>query len=199
MHDACIFGRTGGFELLHEMTKVPRQGRESRICATEPDWTREACRRGSWDPGKALLKSIRDYQRAQQGKFLSGLRCRFAILRHRFWSIATGAEIPINARIGGGLKIPHPNGIVIHPKAVIGPNCLIFQQVTIGARGRGVPTIGGHVDIGAGAKIIGAITIGDHARIGANALVIRDVPPGETVVSAPAVTLAEARAPFTTE
>ena len=30
--------------------------------------------------------------------------------------------------------MPHPNGIVIHPDAEIGPNCLLFQQVTIGTR-----------------------------------------------------------------
>lgn len=76
-----------------------------------------------------------------------------------------------------GLLIPHPNGIVIHPGARIGCNCLIFQQVTIGATTKGIPTIGGHVDIGAGAKIIGPVTIGDHARIGANAVVYKDIPP----------------------
>ncbi len=79
--------------------------------------------------------------------------------------------------------MPHPNGIVINSGARIGPNCLIFQQVTIGASQKGVPTIGGHVDIGAGAKIIGPIELGDHARIGALALVVNDVAPGETVVA----------------
>lgn len=100
--------------------------------------------------------------------------------------MVTGAEIPLNAQIGGGLVIPHPNGIVIHPGAVIGPNCLIFQQVTIGSGKGGVPTIGGHVDIGAGAKILGGVTIGNHARIGANAVVITDVPAGATAVGIPA-------------
>ncbi len=46
-------------------------------------------------------------------------------------------------------------------------------------------TIGGHVDIGAGAKIIRSVTIGDHALIGANAVVICDVPPGATAVGIP--------------
>jgi len=50
----------------------------------------------------------------------------------------------------------------------------------------GIPTIGGHVDIGAGAKVPGAITIGDHARIGANAVVLSDVTEGSTVVGIPA-------------
>jgi serine O-acetyltransferase len=82
--------------------------------------------------------------------------------------------------------LPHPNGIVIHPDAEIGPNCLLFQQVTIGANHDGVPRIGGHVDIGAGAKILGPITIGNHARIGANAVVINNVPDGATAVGVPA-------------
>jgi hypothetical protein len=61
---------------------------------------------------------------------------------------------------------------------VLGPNCLIFQQVTLGADESGVPIIGGQVDFGAGAKVIGPVKIGDHALIGANAVVVCDVPPG---------------------
>nr|WP_244549417.1 hypothetical protein [Bradyrhizobium lablabi] len=50
--------------------------------------------------------------------------------------------------------------------------------MTLGSRNAGgVPEIGGHVDIGAGAKILGPITIGAHARIGANAVVITNVEP----------------------
>ncbi len=83
--------------------------------------------------------------------------------------------------------MPHPNGIVIHPEARIGPNCLLFQQVTIGSGHRpGVPNIGGHVDVGAGAKVLGDVRIGDHAQIGANAVVVEDVPAGATVAGIPA-------------
>ena len=86
--------------------------------------------------------------------------------------------------------MPHPNGIVIHPEVTIGPNCLIFQQVTIGTKGRsGLPHIGGHVDIGAGAKILGNVKIGDHACIGANAVVMHDVPAGKIAVGIPAKVL----------
>jgi serine O-acetyltransferase len=111
---------------------------------------------------------------------------KFAVLRHRFWSAVTGAEIPLGTQIGGGLMMPHPNGIVIHPAATIGPNCLIFQQVTLAGGDGGAPRIGGHVDIGAGAKVLGAVTIGDHARIGANAVVLTDVPERSTAVGIPA-------------
>jgi len=84
--------------------------------------------------------------------------------------------------------LPHPNGIVIHPDVRVGPNCLIFQQVTIGTRGSGgVPQIGGHVDVGAGAKILGAVRIGNHVVIGANAVVMQDVPDNCMAVGIPAV------------
>jgi len=109
------------------------------------------------------------------------------VVQHRFWSVVTGAEIPLNGRIGGGLLIPHPNGIVIHPDTQVGPNCLIFQQVTLGTReGKGPPVIGAHVDIGAGAKILGDVRIGAHSTIGANAVVISSFPARSKIVGIPA-------------
>jgi serine O-acetyltransferase len=150
------------------------------------DWDRETCDK-YWHPGKRLLATIRSFQCADAStSFFSIFTKKYCVLRHRFWSIVTGADIPLNAKLGGGLLLPHPNGIVIHPDVVIGPNCLIFQQVTLGANDRGVPIIGGHVDIGAGAKVIGKIKIGEHVRIGANSVVVHDVPDGATVVGIPA-------------
>ncbi|WP_449258690.1 serine O-acetyltransferase [Chlorobium limicola] len=158
------------------------------ISATEPDWKRETIIRGSYEPAKHLLRAIRNYQRATKRGGISSLIKPVHVLRHRFWSAVCGADIPINSQIGGGLLMPHPNGIVLHPQAEIGPNCLIFQQVTIGTGGPkpGTPRIGGHVDIGAGAKILGGVTIGAHARIGANAVVIGDIPENATAAGIPA-------------
>ncbi len=154
-----------------------------------PDWSRER-RRRFWDPSRQLLQSLRDYQRARtQGGLRGFFPAKLAVLRHRFWSMITGADIPLNTwSLGGGLMLPHPNGIVIHPQATIGPNCMIFQQVTIGTGPRpGVPRLGSNVNVGPGAKVLGGVVIGDHARIGANAVVINDVPAGTTAVGVPAV------------
>ena len=89
-------------------------------------------------------------------------------------------------------------GIFISYGASMGPDCTVFQQVTIGSnnladsRGRGAPVIGKNVYIGAGAKIIGGVTVGDNVRIGANCAVTFDVPDNATVVlSAPRVILHE--------
>lgn len=157
------------------------------VSATEPDWRREHKRAFEWSPSRSLLASLRSYQRWRGSRHpLRWPAMKWAVLRHRFWSMVTGAEIPLNCRIGGGLLIPHPNGIVIHPDAVIGPNCLILQQVTIGTAGGDAPTIGGRVDLGAGAKVLGAVRVGDQAQVGANAVVLHDLPAGCVAVGVPA-------------
>jgi serine O-acetyltransferase len=76
--------------------------------------------------------------------------------------------------------------VVIHTDAEIGPNCLIFQQVTIGMTDNGVPSLGGHVDLGAGAKVLGGIHVGNHSRVGANAVLLIDVPVGTVAAGVPA-------------
>jgi serine O-acetyltransferase len=169
----------------HRVRDMPNS---SQVSATQPDWSREKkVHFLAWDPARSLLSSLRAYQRhAAANGVLSPLLRGLAVLRHRFWSIVTGADIPLNCVIEGGLLMPHANGIVIHPEARIGPNCLIFQQVTLGMRKGEVPTLGGHVDVGAGARVLGAITIGDHCEIGANAVVLADMPPWSVAVGVPA-------------
>ena len=166
------------------MTTISAKRLSDGISAEVPDWSREKKNR-FWDPSRALIAAIRSYQRhsagggpfAGPGRFLA--KCR-----HHFWSIVTGADIPLTTRIAGGLMMPHPNGIVIHAEAEIGPNCLIMQNVTLGMTGKqGAPRIGGHVDISVGASILGPVTVGDHAVIGAHALIVKDVPAGAVMVS----------------
>jgi serine O-acetyltransferase len=139
-----------------------------------------------WATSRSLLASIRAYQRWKPKWYALPL-AKLAVLRHRFWSIVTAADIPLNCRLGRGLLIPHPTGVVIHPDAKIGPDCLILSCVTIGTGPkRGVPVLGVHVDVGTGAKILGGVQIGDRAVIGAGAVVLKDVRPGATVVGIPA-------------
>ena len=135
-----------------------------------------------------LVASIEGFQRhyGRPGLWHSTMR-KFAKARYLFWSIITQSDIEPRAQLGKRLMIPHPNGVVIHEDAVIGDDCMIMQQVTIGMIGDGeVPTLGNGVYVGAGAKIIGKVRVGDGARIGANAVVTKDVPPGCTAVGVPA-------------
>lgn len=99
---------------------------------------------------------------------------------------------PLSAKVESMPTFPHGiNGIFISAGAVIGKDCVIFHQVTIGSntlsdsKGQGAPVIGNNVYIGAGAKIIGNVVVGNNVRIGANCVVTKDVPDNTTVVSAP--------------
>ena len=103
---------------------------------------------------RQLLKSICGYQkwRARSGiggRFLAACN----VIQHRFWSVVTKADIPLNCQIQGGLLMSDSNGVVIHPGASIEPNCLILQQVTIVS---GVK-ISGHVDIDAFSSTVGFV------------------------------------------
>lgn len=92
--------------------------------------------------------------------------------------------------------MPHGlHGIHISNRAVIGRNCVIMQNVTIGSntfRGSkrvGSPTIGDNVFIGANATVIGKIHVGNNVRIGANTCVFTDIPDNCTVVSGHSIRL----------
>ena len=162
---------------------------EARLSAEIPDWSREAKTFWHWSPSRSLLASLRAYERVRHASRPDRVLMRWiSVLRHRFWSAVTGAEIPLGCHVGGGLLLPHPNGIVIHPDVRIGPNCLLMQQVTLGTGGAaaGAPSLAGHVDIGAGAKVLGGVTIAQHAVVGANAVVLCNVPAGATAVGVPA-------------
>lgn len=109
----------------------------------------------------------------------------FEILSFVIGSHAISAQ----AEVGDGTRFFHHGcGIVIHHKTVIGKNCKIFQNVTIGQKWSptdkidGVPVVGDNVMIGAGAIVIGKIIIGNNVTIGANAVVTKDIPDGQVVV-----------------
>jgi serine O-acetyltransferase len=100
------------------------------------------------------------------------------------------SKVPHQAQIGKGTKLGYGGiGVVIHSKSVIGENCTIGQQVTIGggnSRYEGVPVIGNNVHISKGAIVFGGITIGNNVTIGANAVVNKPVPDNAIVAGIPA-------------
>lgn len=137
-------------------------------------------------------------------RFAPVLLCRlaYALAQYRLGPLAKlvsllnfmvfGIEISLQCNIGRGLFLPHTQGTVIGARA-IGPNAIIFQGVTLGAKELDIgsdantrPTLGANVIIGAGAKVLGGIQIGDYAKVGANAVVIEDVPVSVVVGGIPA-------------
>jgi serine O-acetyltransferase len=106
----------------------------------------------------------------------------------RIVEITCGISIPATAQIGSGLRIHHFGGVIFHPTVVMGKNCTIYHNVTIGDKdGKGkAARIGDNATIYAGAKIIGEIDVGNNCVVGANAVVLRSVEPNSVVGGIPA-------------
>jgi serine acetyltransferase len=109
-------------------------------------------------------------------------------------SLVLKVDLPPETRIGPRLRMFHPTGIVLHPDVVVGADCIVRHNVTLGnvvrrdGSSKGTPRIGDRVELGAGCAVLGDVEIGDDARIGALALVLIDVPAGATAVGNPART-----------
>lgn len=97
--------------------------------------------------------------------------------------------LPSSVKAGKNLTLGYWGlGTVIHTATVIGDNCTINQNVTIGRNfgDKKVPVIGNNVYIGAGSVVFGEITIGDNAIIGSNSVVNKSVAPNAIVAGNPA-------------
>lgn len=106
---------------------------------------------------------------------------------YRFYNIFYGASIGYKAKFINIPKFPHNiAGVFISENAIIGRNCTIFHNVTIGSieskNKKLAPVIGDNVFIGAGAIIIGNVKVGNNVKIGAGAIVHKNIPENSTVV-----------------
>lgn len=118
-------------------------------------------------------------------KGLRGL-ARYLSQCARFW---TGVEIHPGAQIGRRFFIDHAMGVIIGETTIIGDDCVLYQNVTLGGTGKESgkrhPTLGNNVMVGVGAAVLGSITIGDNSKIGGGSVVVKDVPSNCTVVGVP--------------
>jgi serine acetyltransferase len=115
---------------------------------------------------------------------------RTALVIDAITRVVFSADIPSRLRVPEGVTFMH-NGLgtsIDGNVKFLGP-ALVYPGVTIGfaiTKPGGVPTIGNHVIIGAGAVIVGEVTIGDRSVVGANAVVTRDVPADHQAFGNPA-------------
>ena len=105
-----------------------------------------------------------------------------------FLRVTFSCDIPYSTKIGKNCDFKHDGlGIVINSNAIIGDNCQIGQNVTIGGRnGMPPPVIGDNVLIGANALVLGDISIGNNAVIGAGSVCLIDIPENAVAVGNPA-------------
>src|SRR6478752_2962653 len=145
-----------------------------------------------WNADFRVVASYRFDQFARQYHAehpVKGLPARvFAVVWRRRVMNIHHADLDPKAQIGPGLLLMHHTGVFVGP-AVIGDNCVLHHNVTIGQRvaagDQGVPRLGDNVWIGPGATITGDVTIGDGATISAGSVVSRDVPARALVAGNP--------------
>lgn len=113
-----------------------------------------------------------------------------AVLAERLMHHLSHCWISSLAEIGPGFRVAHVCGIVVPPGVIIGANCEIRQNVTLGGNldkrgpdGRTNPRIGDGVSLGPGAVVLGPIEVGSGTFIGANAVVTQSVPPNSIVAA----------------
>jgi serine O-acetyltransferase len=111
-----------------------------------------------------------------------------------------GLELFRTTVVGRRVLIAHHQGVILGSSAVIGDDCLIRQNVTLGQskvedRSDDQPRVGRGVQFGAGATVVGPVHIGDGARIGPGAVVTTDVPAGATAFAPRAVIKPRAELP----
>lgn len=105
--------------------------------------------------------------------------------------LASGIQIDARAKIGKGLFLVHRGSVVIGPDVVIGDDCTIYHEVTIGPAGFGeTPRLGNQVLLSPGAKVLGGVTVGNDAVVGSNSVVVTDVPDHAVVFGVPARVIA---------
>lgn len=115
-------------------------------------------------------------------------------LFYRLGYFLCNSAVPPSRTIGNGTKFGYGGiGVVIHKNAIIGRECNIGPNVTIGGKSRHpqVPVIGDNVFISSGAKILGPVHIGCNSIIGANAVVVRDIPDNCIAAGIPAKIIKE--------
>ncbi|MBS0656936.1 MAG: serine acetyltransferase [Verrucomicrobia bacterium] len=110
-----------------------------------------------------------------------------------FWFF--GIEVANSARIGPGLRLPHPMGIIIAPNTTIGANCDLYAdtRLVLGHGSKRGPTLGDGVFLGDGAKVVGGVTVGAGTVVGVSSVVTKDLPADVTAVGIPARVIRQGR------
>lgn len=115
---------------------------------------------------------------------------RYARMQYHKLTFKYGYQIPRGTKIGGGIRISHFGPLLVNSKTVIGNNCYLSHNVTIGETKRGSlkgsPTFGDRVWMGPGAVIVGKITVGDNVLIAPNCYLNVDVPSNSVAMGNPA-------------
>lgn len=130
-----------------------------------------------FDEEKKRRKLIKRYLHIKKGFIKNVL---YSILKRK------GIYISRDAMIGKNLFFVHPYNLFIGKGAIIGDDCTIYHNVTIGKKNERYPIIGNNVTIFPHSILIGDISIGNQTIIGAGSVAIQSFPDKVVVAGNPA-------------
>lgn len=105
--------------------------------------------------GAFLVASYRIAHKCTRNKISKAIGFPYLLFYHLIVRDILSFDIHENTSIGENFCVWHCLGIVINPNVVIGENCTMRHNITIGNKGNGTPKIGNNVEIGAGAILLG--------------------------------------------
>jgi|GEM_PF-1514867 len=121
-------------------------------------------------------------------------RCHLpTFIAHRYLLHVHGLEMAKNVKIGAGLRLPHPRGVLLTKGMHIGENVSIYGNVRFTRIWDEVPRIGSDVLIGDSVVFTGKGKVGNHVIVGAGSVVTGRFPDNVVIGGNPARILKENR------
>lgn len=130
------------------------------------------------DPLRRFLILFKRYQVA--------IKAGNSHLAHHYWRQIFNkynCQISPTASIGDNVCFPHPIGIVIGDGAVIGDDCIIYQNVTLGQKNGKYPILQNKCVLYPNAVVIGDVTLLEGTIVGAGAVVTKGNEVGHDVLA----------------
>lgn len=147
------------------------------------------------NPGVLPKIVVLIYRLGQKSKGFLPMFVMWKIIDTIFCKLMLNVELHPDCKIGYGLQIHHPYGIIINKSAELGNNVILRHHVTIGMDGitDECPIIGSNVEFGAGTSVIGKVVIGENTKIGAGAVVTKSFPDNSILIGVPAKNIAKSK------
>jgi len=107
-------------------------------------------------------------------------------LPYRYLYHVHSLEFAEGVKIGGGLGLPHPRGLLFCKNTQVGEHTVLNGNVRFTLRAGSAPKLGSHCLVGDGVIFLGVSEIGDHCVVGAGSVVTKKFPAGVVICGVPA-------------
>jgi serine acetyltransferase len=135
-----------------------------------------------------MEEAVYEWHSARNGPISGALWRATRVSGSVFQWVWANSNIPGSVSIGPGLRLPHPQNIIMATGSRLGSGCTVYHNTTVASNNRrpGIPRarIGDDVIVGVGVIVMGDVEIGASTILAAGSTIAKSVPPGSLVTSA---------------